>query len=520
MRVRSYDWVAHHAHSRGGDVAMIDLATQRRHTWQQFDDRVSRLAAVLGAEFGIGYRDRVAVLAHNTTKFFEVQFACARLGAIMVPLNWRLAASELEYIVDDSKPSLLLHDRARAEMAAHLATLLGAIPRLDWDGDDDFVTDYEDALASSSISTANSHPTFHDDVLTIMYTSGTTGAAKGAMITHGMTFWNAVNVIDVYALDSRMVNLAFLPLFHTGGLNMFANPSVHLGGTNVVLREFDPAHILRLLGDAELGITHFIGVPTNYLLMSQAPEFTDATFPTLVAAAIGGAPTPRSLITTWAAKGVALQQAYGMTETSPLVIGLRAADATREIGAAGKSVLHTEVRVVDENGNDVTTGETGELWVRGPNVTPGYWNRPEATAESITDGWLHTGDAVRVNGDGFYYVVDRWKDMYISGGENVYPAEVENVLYQLDAIAEAAVVGVADDRWGEVGRAYIVCKPDRLLTEHELIAHCRQHLASYKSPKSVCFLDELPHNATGKILKRELRDLGPTVSSRAPGSAG
>jgi fatty-acyl-CoA synthase len=240
--------------------------------------------------------------------------------------------------------------------------------------------------------------------------------------------------------------------------------------------------------------------------MSQSPSFADARFPSLAAAGVGGSPTPVELIKTWLAKGVPLQQAFGMTETSPMVMSLTKADAGRRVGSAGLPALHTECRIVDELGADVARGGVGELWVRGPNVTPGYWNRPDATDESFTDGWLHTGDAARQDDEGYYYIVDRWKDMYISGGENVYPAEVENAIYQLPGIAEAAVFGVADERWVEVGRAVVVRREGATLTESDIVRHCVERLAKFKVPKSVVFVDELPHNATGKILKRELRE--------------
>ena len=267
----------------------------------------------------------------------------------------------------------------------------------------------------------------------------------------------------------------------------------------------------------ELGITHFLGVPANWLFMSQAPAFAEVSFPSLVAAGVGGSPTPAELIKVWLDKGVPLQQAYGMTETSPLVLALSKEDAARKIGSAGLPVMYTECRIVDEIGADVAPGAVGELWVRGPNVTPGYWNRPEASAEVFTGEWLHTGDAARSDEDGYFYIVDRWKDMYISGGENVYPAEVENVLYDLAGVAEAAVIGVPDDRWVEVGKAFVVARPGATVTEQDVVRHCTDRLARFKVPRSVVFLDELPHNATGKIQKHELRARYGTAFTSAGG---
>ncbi len=504
----SFDWIAHHATNRPSARASVDLGTGRSFTYAEMNDRTSRLANALATEFGIGRGDRVAVLANNNTNSFEVQFACWKLGAIFVPLNWRLTIPELEFIVGDCAPTVMVHDNEFADNAAALANTPGIAHRICWDPVDPDrsgeMADYEELLRTVE-PLANATPTTHDDVLTIMYTSGTTGRPKGAMITQGMTLWNCINMLEFFRLSPNMVNFAFLPLFHTGGLNCFANPTYHMGGTSIVMKTFDPAEALRLLGDAETGITHFLGVPANFLFMSQVPAFATATFPTIEIAGVGGSPTPVTLIETWSAKGMSLQQAFGMTETSPLVLALREDDALTKIGSAGLPGMHIEVRIVDDEGNDVSIGTTGELWVRGANVTPGYWNRPEATAEAITDGWLHTGDAARQDDDGYFYVVDRWKDMYISGGENVYPAEVEGVIYQLDGIVEVSVIGVPDDRWVEVGKAVVVLAPGAALTEQEIINHCRTNLARFKVPQSVEFIDEIPHNATGKVLKRELR---------------
>ena len=260
-----------------------------------------------------------------------------------------------------------------------------------------------------------------------------------------------------------------------------------------------------LISDPAQRINVFFGVPSIYQFMAQHPSFATSDFSRLVIGGVGGAPMPVPLLKVWEARGVALQQGYGMTETSPAVLTLDSEDAARKAGSSGKPVLHTEVRIVGADGLDAEIGELGELWVKGPNITPGYWNRPDANASSFTDGWLHTGDAARIDEEGFYYIVDRWKDMYISGGENVYPAEVENVLHQLAAIAEAAVIGIASEQWGETGMAIIAVKPGHSLTEAEIHAHCAANLARFKRPHTIRFVDALPRNATGKIHKPTLR---------------
>ena len=502
MASRAYDWIAHHARNTPQQRAVVDLHEHRTLTYQSFDQRCNRLAGWLRS-VGVGRGDRAAILAQNCSDVLELQFACGRLGAIFVPLNWRLTVPELRFILGDATPRVLIHDPDFAESAQALAHGADGMRLLQRGGP---ASDYERALAGAD-PLAVHEPVTLDDVSTIMYTSGTTGHPKGAMITHGMTFWNAVNLGLPAEVGFSSVLLTVLPLFHTGGLNCYANPVLHAGGTVLVPRAFDPGDALRMIGDPQVGLTHFFGVPAHYQFMLQHPDFERTDFSRLRIAGVGGAPMPVPLLEAWQARGVAVAQGYGMTETSPSVLMLDRRDAVRKAGSAGRPVLHTETRIVDEQGNDVPPGAMGELWVRGPNVTPGYWQRPEANKASFTDGWLHTGDAARVDDEGFYYIVDRTKDMYISGGENVYPAEVENVLYRLAPLAEAAVIGVPDERWGEVGKAIVVVKPGQTLTAQQVLDHCSENLARYKLPRYIEFVDALPRNATGKVHKPTLRQM-------------
>jgi fatty-acyl-CoA synthase len=500
MPITYYDWIARHAARTPAKTAVVDLATGRSFDYSQLDERIGRLARHLGERCGVKRGDRVAVLALNSTDTLEVQFACGRLGAIFVPLNVRLTVPELEYIVGDASPTVMVHDDELSDTALQVVALCKVPATLCYGADGS----YERAIQTAQPLT-QVEPVTHDDVSTIMYTSGTTGRPKGCMITHGMTFWNCVNLGPIFRITQDVVTLTVLPLFHTGGLNCYSNPALHAGGTVLVMRTFDPGRALELIGNPKSGVNLFLGVPANYQFMSQHPLFAEADFSNIVCAGIGGSPTPLPMLELWGSRGLALQQAFGMTETSPAVLSLDRDDALRKAGSAGKPLLHTEVRVVRPDGTDAPTGELGELWVKGPNVTPGYWNRPDATAASFTDGWLHTGDACRVDEDGFYYIVDRWKDMYISGGENVYPAEVENVLYQIPAVAEAAVIGIADNRWGETGLAIVALKPGETADEAAILGHCRANLARYKCPSQIRFIDALPRNATGKVHKPTLR---------------
>src|SRR5436190_3445547 len=492
-----YDWIAHHAGRRPKHLAINDLQTNRTFTYAELHRRTDQLTGWLAAR-GIGKGDRVALLALNCAEYFELQFACGRLGAIMLPLNSRLTVPELEYILGDAAPRLLIHDKSFVQQAQALSkTLLETDPETPDSA-------YERALASAPKSPSPVALT-HDDIGMIMYTSGTTGHPKGAIITHGMVFWNAVNLGIPALISPQTAQLVILPLFHTGGLNCYANPVLHAGGTILLMRAFDPGLALDCISDPALGITHFFGVPAPYQFMMQHPKFQGADLSRLRISGVGGAPCALAILEGWAARGVALVQGWGMTETSPAGTMLDAADAIRKVGSAGKAMMHTEIRIVDDESRDVPHGAIGELLIKGPNITPGYWNKPEATAAAFSDGWLHTGDAARLDDEGFVYIVDRWKDMYISGGENVYPAEVENVLFQLPQVADAAIIGVPNERWGEAGMASIVRKGGQVLEEGDVIRHCRGRLAKCNVPQSVAFVDALPRNATGKVLKRELR---------------
>ena len=500
MSVRYYDWIAHHGRRNPGKTALVDLASGRRLSYGELDRRVSRLAAHLRDALKVKRGDRVAVLALNTTDTMEVQFACFRLGAVFLPLNNRLTVPELQFIVGDAAPKVMIHDADLAETALTVSKLCNVASVLEFGPGGS----YEAGIAAAKPIDSAEIVTL-DDISTIMYTSGTTGLPKGAIITHGMTFWNCVNLGGPAYISPSSVLLTVLPLFHTGGLNCYTNPVMHAGGTVLIMRAFDPGEALKLISDPAQGINVFFGVPSIYQFMAQHPSFAGSDFSRLVIGGVGGAPMPVPLLKVWEARGVALQQGYGMTETSPAVMVLDKEDAARKAGSSGKPVLHTEVRIVRPDGSDADIGELGELWVKGPNVTPGYWNRPDANGSSFTDGWLHTGDATRIDEDGFYYIVDRWKDMYISGGENVYPAEVESVLHQLTAVAEAAIIGIPNEQWGEVGMAVIAVKPGHALTPAEIHAHCAANLARFKCPRLVEFVDALPRNATGKIHKPTLR---------------
>ncbi|MEM7270134.1 MAG: long-chain fatty acid--CoA ligase [Pseudomonadota bacterium] len=499
--MRHYDWLAYHARTQADRPCWTDLHSDRSFTFAEANTRVRKLAAHL-ARSDVGKGDRVAVLMMNSTDMMEVNAACAKLGATFLPLNWRLAAPEIDYIMGDGEPKVLIHDEANRETAEALTVKAPIVISSTGGGGD---TEYEQVIAASD----GDHPTpivNHDDIWTILYTSGTTGRPKGAPNTFGMAFINAVNLGFPSAITPETVGVTVLPLFHTGGLNCYTLPILHIGGHSLIMRAFDPGQSLRLIDDEALGVTHFFGVPANYLFMSQHPDFATTDFSRIVRSGVGGAPCNVPLLETYRDQGMALVQGFGMSETSPLVTLQTAEQAFAKPGSAGRCGLHAELKVMLEDGREAAPDEVGELWVKGPNITPGYWRRPDANESEWVDGWFKTGDAARLDPDGDLWIVDRWKDMYISGGENVYPAEVENTLFALDGVADGAIVGAPDERWGEIGVAFVVKNADAALTEEDVIGWFHGKVARFKIPARVEFIDELPRNATGKVLKRTLRE--------------
>ena len=511
MTVQHYDWSAYHSNVRPNKIAIRDLSNNQTLTYKELDDRANKLAHWLQAN-GVKKGDRIAILSQNCAEFFELEFACAKTGSIELPLNWRLTKPELEYILNDSTPHALIYDESFSDIAIELTKDCNIQSSLQIDKKD-ASSQYEEAIKDSDASYEKVDCT-QDDLIMIMYTSGTTGHPKGAMINHQMQLYNVINLAAPAFVGPDTVQLVALPLFHTGGMNCYANPVLHAGGEIILIREFDPGLALSILGNADYGVSHFFAVPAPYQFMMNHPDFDKTDLSSLRIAGVGGAPCAEAILKTWSNRGVAMIQGWGMTETSPGGIGLAAEDSERKLGSAGKALLHTEIKIVNETGKEVGTEEVGELYIKGPNITPGYWNNKKATEDSFEDGWLKTGDAAKFDEEGFVYIVDRSKDMYISGGENVYPAEVENVLYQLPQIAEAAIIGIPDERWGETGVAFISLKPDTALEEKDLISHCIENLAKFKVPSKVEFVEALPRNATGKVLKRTLRD--DYIGSDAP----
>ena len=476
-----------------------------RLSYRELNRRVNRLANAL---LGLGLRngDRIAVLSYNRREFIEVIMAAARLGLILVPMNWRLTATELTFILKDSGAETLLFDSDLVELVEDVKEKTALKHYLVIGGDDQSKAHcYETMLSAQPASEPT--PDVIPDLNTphiIMYTAGTTGRPKGAVLSQGASFWNVLNLNLPLDLTSKDRNLVVLPMFHIGGIGLFTLPMLYNGGTVIIQRTFDPVQMLALLKTED--ITLFFGVPAIFQALIQHPQFDAAAFSRVRVVMSGGAPLPVSLVKQYHEADIALQQGFGMSEAAPSIATLEKDLALAKAGSIGKAVFHLDVRIVDDEMKELAAGEVGELVIRGPNLLQSYWNRPEATAEAFSGAWFHTGDLARMDADGCLYIVERKKDMFISGGENVYPAEVENAIYELPQIAEAAVIGVQDEKWGEVGRAVIALKEGRDLTAEAVIAHLQGRLAKYKIPKSVVFVKQLPRNAAGKVLKNTLRD--------------
>jgi fatty-acyl-CoA synthase len=523
----SVDWIGRWA-LYSPDRVMLELdETDRRWTYSQADRLTGRLVGWL-SDKGVVRGDRVAVLSQNEPEYVFLFFALQRIGAILVPMNFRLTGPEIRYLLDDSAPVLLINQQ-------HYSAVLGTagIPS------GCTTVTFESLLGELyTPSAGTSVPKPPDvsgpqaslqDVCMILYTSGTTGRAKGAMITNGMLFWNSVNTGLRLNLTQNDTTLVFAPFFHTGGWNVLTTPFIHRGARLIMLRKFDPDRVLKV--SEQQGVTILFGVPTMMDMMVRAEGFAGAKLTKLRYAIVGGEPMPLPLIETWQHKGVPIRQGYGLTEFGPNVFSLNEEDAIRKIGSIGFPNFYIEARVVDDVGNEVGDGAQGELVLRGPVCMKGYWNNAQATAATIRDGWLHTGDIVMRDAQGYYYVVDRKKDMYISGAENVYPAEVEHVLRTHPAVREVAVIGVPDPKWGESGMAFVVLADGYVagdgaitadsnpagsgvgghpVTPLEIIEHCTDSLAKYKIPRYVRYIDALPKSDSGKVLKRQLRDELPT----------
>ncbi|MFL6076952.1 MAG: acyl-CoA synthetase [Mycobacteriales bacterium] len=482
----------------------------RAVTYAELAARVDALAAGLAGRGGVRPGDRVAYLGPNDLATFETFFAAGRLGAIFVPLNIRLAGPEIAYMLADCGARVLVYAPATAGLAAAAdprAAGVSTLVALDPSGDPAGALPYADLAATGPAAAVPDTPVDLGDDALILYTSGTTGRPKGAVLTHGNVTFNTMNQLAHVDVLSTDVVLCTAPLFHVTGLGQVSLPTLVKGGTVVIAPRFDPEWMLRAVG--ELRVNAFSAVPTMLQMLCEHPGWAAADLSSLRYVIYGGSPVMERVARAWQDRGIDVLQGYGMTEAAPGVLLAPPEGARERPTSAGVPHFFTDIGLVDPAGDAVAVPGTGELVVRGPHVFRGYWNRPADTADALRDGWFRSGDVVRVDADGWGTVVDRVKDVIISGGENVYPAEVEAVLAQLPEVAASAVIGVPDPRWGEVGYAFVVRQPGVALDEARLRAHLEGRLARYKIPRYLRFVDDLPRTASGKVRKAELRAAAP-----------
>ena len=498
------DCVSYYAGVQPNRRAAHDLGTGLDLTWLQFDRRIDRCAAWLEAVLGAPEGERVALLGRNSVDLLTVHFACIRIGAIFVPLNWRLTAGELKLLVQDCTPRLLFVEPEFQETGKALAEG-GSIDRV-------FALEpaaMAAALAEAAERPSRARPARADQPSTLLYTSGTTGRPKGVMVTERGAFASTLNFSLCTRLHAGSVMYCDMPLFHVAGLMSGARAPLMVGATLLVSPRFEPELALRRLSDPELGITHTFYVTQMTQTLREHPAYARSDLSRLVCLVTGGAPNPAANVQRWLDDGVIMADGFGMSEVGsgfnmpiddPKLI-------RRKVGSSGLPLITLSFRIVGEDGRECGVGEVGELRLKGPSVTPGYWNQPETTAAAFDeDGWFRTGDLVHKDEDGFLFLVDRLKDMFISGGENVYPTEVENIIAELDEVSEAAVIAVPDAQWGEVGLACVVPVPGATVDPEAVIAHVRSRLARYKAPKQVLVTHDLPRTASGKLQKNLLRE--------------
>lgn len=488
-------------------VALVELETGERFTYQALNERTNRLVNFMREKLGVEKGDRVSILAKNSIVLIDLLYGLPKLGAIFAPFNFRLTARELIYMVNDLEPKVLIcepefvpvleemRDQINIE---HIVALRGAEIEGAWV--------YEEEVAAASDEEPWQPQMDGETPYAILYTSGTTGYPKGAVIPHRQILFNCINTIGSWGVTEKDISPVFTPLFHAGGLFAFLTPILYIGGRIVLARDFDPEDSLRWILDE--GCTVILGVPTLFQMWLESPEFKNADFSHVHFFISGGAACPPHLMDIWREKkNVIFRQGYGLTEVGVNCFSMTDEESVPKNSSVGKPILHSKMQVIDPvTGKEPPVGESGELLIWGPHVCAGYWRNPEATAEAIVDGWFHTGDMVHKDEDGFYYIDGRYKDMIKSGGENIYAAEVEAVYKEHPSVKDAALIGMPDETWGEVGLIIVVPENGEVPSEEALKAFCQDKLARYKIPKKLVVTDELPYSPYGKVEKIKLKD--------------
>lgn len=496
----TFDWFKKWALYQPDKVAFKEYETGREYTFQQINNLANATARWFTEDLKLKTGDRVAVLSENNLEYVVLFSVAQKTGLTLVLLNYRLATPELDFMIKNSKPLILISEKKFEEKVSglkHLDQLKHHFLL------EDLAENHKKWLSSGEAFTFENQSFSEDHPVYLIYTSGTTSFPKGAVYSHKMLFWNSINTELRLNLTSEDRALNCTPPFHTGSWNVLQNPFVLHGAYTLLMRSFDPDAVLKQL--QQDGHTIFWGVPTMLKMMAESPEFEKTDFSKIRYFVIGGEAMSIPLIRKYHEKGVPIRQGYGLTEVGPNVYSLDQSDAIRKQGSIGTPNFFYEVKLVDNSGREVKQGETGELIIKGPTVTPGYWKNDKATRETIVDGWFHTGDLMKQDEEGYFYVVDRIKNMYISGGENVYPAEVEHLISTMEEVQSVAIIGIPDEKWGETGKAFIVKKPNSKLTKKDVTGFCVERLAKYKVPKHIEFIENLPLNNAGKIDRKKLK---------------
>jgi len=476
-------------------TALVFAATGERFTYNALHDRAAGCARYFTHNLGLQMGDRIGVLAQNRVEYIDSFFAAGKTGIVLVPLNYRLTTHELEGLVRDSGMRALLFESQYAETARTLQQSCGL----------EQLVSIEDAPNASGIESWEDTPCAPDTTWCILYTSGTTGKAKGVVIPHRMVLWNAFNTALSWQLRDTDIAPIITPLCHAGGLGVFLTSIFAVGGTIVLHRGFDASQVWRTVERERC--TVLMAVPTIFKMMMEAPEFASADHSSIRWMISGGAPLPLYLIEAYQKRGIIFKQGYGLTEVGVNCFAMSDQDAARKIGSIGKPMMFTEAKLISDKGTEVPPGEVGELCLRGPHVCNGYWNNPDATTAALDDdGWWHTGDTARRDVDAFFYIAGRAKDMFISGGVNVYPAEIESELLLHPSVQDAAVIGAPHSKWGEIGVAFMVLRPGTTASADDLALFLSSRLAKFKIPREFIFLPELPRTPYGKVVKPELKE--------------
>ncbi|HPN39721.1 MAG TPA: AMP-binding protein [Melioribacteraceae bacterium] len=502
MYKQETDWLKKWAVYNPDKMFLREHEKNTQWDYYTFNQKSNFLANKLVSKYKLVKGDRICVYSKNSAEYVLLFTACIKTGIILVPLNFRLTARELDILIADAEPKLFLYEKEYSLEIQKLNSL-NKIKLIE-------STNIVSEILYSEIELLENYSAdidFEDPVM-ILYTAGTTGLSKGAIINHRMLFWNAVNTGLRLDLNSTDHTQSYAPFFHTGGWNVLFTPFLFHGASHTLLQKFDADLILQLMEKEKTTI--LFGVPTMLQMMSDSPLFNTVDLSKVRYAIVGGAPMPIPLINVWHNKGIYIRQGYGLTEVGPNCYSLHQKDAIRKKGSIGFPNFFLDVKLVKEDGSECGNNEIGELWIKSPIVTPGYWRKEEETKKSITEGYFHTGDMMLRDDEGYYYVVDRKKNMFISGGENVYPAEIEAFIITNPSVKEVAVIGVNDEKWGEVGKAFVVINKGSNIKENDLSEFCKGKLAKYKIPKYFVILDEIPKNEAGKIDRKKLINLNNT----------